>query len=164
MQERELSLIREYETKLLAREEENATQELSTSTALSESFARLSHLLRLILRSQAGEDVEPPTEPRNLDDDEEDREPWATIDPSDYSMEREIELARLEKENEELRRMIGLLPPHQRREMHHSEQRHAFEPPRPQVQRTMSGQGRLGGGGVAGTGPSGTFKRLRAPS
>ncbi len=36
VQERELSLIREYETRLLALEEDNAARDLSTSTATSE--------------------------------------------------------------------------------------------------------------------------------
>jgi len=52
----------------------------------------------------------------------EDREPWTTLaarEPwtapavtgADHALEREIELARLEKENEELRRMLGIAPP-----------------------------------------------------
>lgn len=85
VQERELTLIRDYESKLLAREEENAANELNASIAASESLARMSELLRQVLATTDGD------------------------------LEREIEVARLEKENEELRRMIGLLPPVRRR-------------------------------------------------
>lgn len=100
MQERELSLIREYETKLLALEDENAGEELKQSTETSESLRRIAHLLRQLLRTQCGEEV--------VDIDEEE---WGR-GTGDYAMEREIELARLEKENEELKRMMGLLPAH----------------------------------------------------
>ena len=98
-------MIREYEAKLLAREEENSKKDLDTSTAISHSLVRLSYLLRQVLRSQNGEDTESET------DDNENREPWTTVSASsDYALERDIELARLEKENEELRRLMGLLP------------------------------------------------------
>ena len=107
MQERELSLIREYETKLLGLEEENSGQELKQSTETSESLRRIAHLLRQLLRSQGGEEV------CSAEVDEE-WAPWKTIGQvsADYAMDREIELARLEKENEELKRMMGLLPAH----------------------------------------------------
>ncbi|KAF8964184.1 hypothetical protein BDZ97DRAFT_915522 [Flammula alnicola] len=127
VQERELSLIREYEAKLLAREEENAHKDLDASTAVSHSLVRLSHLLRQILRSQNGEDAE---EPVTRTDDEENREPWTSGAASDYALERDIELARLEKENEELRRLMGLLPPVPRKEST-NEFRPIFEPPHP---------------------------------
>ncbi|KAF4617461.1 hypothetical protein D9613_006090 [Agrocybe pediades] len=124
VQERELSLIREYEAKLLAREEEIAQKDLDTSTAISNTLIRISHLLRQVLRSQSGEDGEPPV---TRTDDEEDREPWTAAAASDYSLERDIELARLEKENEELRRLMGLLPPVPRKEIG-SDSRPIFEP------------------------------------
>jgi len=107
VQERELSLIREYETKLLALQEGYAAQDLLTSSSVSESLVRISHLLRQCLRSFQGEDIDPPRPPSV---DEESRQPWTTSTASDQALEREIELARLEKENEELRRMLGLVP------------------------------------------------------
>lgn len=113
MQERELSLIRDYEAKLLKREEENAHKQLDATTGVSNSLVHLSHLLRQILRSQAGEDAE---EPETRTDDEENREPWTSAAASEYALERDIELARLEKENEELRRLLGLLPSQPRRD------------------------------------------------
>jgi len=127
VQERELSLIREYEAKLLAREEENAEKELDASTAMSNSLVRLSHLLRQVLRVQNGEETESsPTRSEN----EEEREPWAATVASDYALERDIELARLEKENEELRRLVGLLPPQPRKDSG-SDFRPIFEAPHP---------------------------------
>lgn len=108
VQERELSLIREYETKLLSREEENATQELKASTAISASLARLSHVLRRLLRAESGEDDEEP--PATRTQEEEEQEPWNASLAAEHSMAREIELARLQAENEQLKQMLGLLP------------------------------------------------------
>ncbi|KAF7422688.1 hypothetical protein PC9H_010844 [Pleurotus ostreatus] len=126
VQERELSLIRDYETKLLLLEEENSKRELANSTTISESLARLSHVLRQVLKMQCGEPSTPlpsqaPTislaEPGiGADVDLEDREPWRAAVFAEQSLERDIELARLEKENEELRRMLGIVTPLQRRQ------------------------------------------------
>lgn len=103
MQEHELSLIREYERRLLNHEEINATRELSTNTGISESVARLSQALRQLIRAQGGEEAE-----QELMTEEDEREPWMAAVASEQALEREIELARLEKENEELRRMLNL--------------------------------------------------------
>jgi len=157
VQERELSLIREYEAKLLAREEENSKRDLDTSTAISLSLARLSYLLRQVLRSQNGEDTESPV---TRTDDDENREPWIVSAVSDYALERDIELARLEKENEELRRLMGLLPL-QRRKDDGSENGTPFEAPPPMRLPSMQ---KLNS---SGTGKSiqqyETFKRTRFP-
>jgi len=156
VQERELSLIREYETKLLARQEENSAQDLLSSTAVSESLGRISHLLRQFLRSMGGEDVDPPT---TRVDDEEDREPWTAVLAADHALEREIELARLESENEELRRMMGLVATQPRRG--DSESRVTFEPLQRENQR-ISNINTLGGA-TGAMGPFGTYKRMRSP-
>jgi len=110
VQERELALIRAYEAQLLARAEEDAQRGLDASTAAAHSLAQVSHLLRQLLRAQGGEDAEAPV---TRTDDAEDREPWAAAATAaaDYALDREIELARLEAENEELRIMARLLPP-----------------------------------------------------
>ncbi|KAL0960999.1 hypothetical protein HGRIS_005992 [Hohenbuehelia grisea] len=214
VQERELSLIREYETKLLALEEDNVTQDLATTTAMSESLARLSHVLRQVLRLQGGEEPEPnPTGPtdtsavsgpvpgpstqpdpstsapgtENMEYFDEDREPWTSISAAGagHALEREIELSRLEKENEELRRMLGLVPAYPLRrslQLQHSDgdgsgsRGQTFEPPprpmrvpnyvplpstqqQPPPQQQPQQQ-RLGG--APGTvGPYGAFKRTR---
>jgi hypothetical protein len=147
-------LIREYEAKLLAREEENSKKDLDTSTAISHSLARLSYLLRQVLRSQNGEETESPV--TRMDDDE-NREPWIVSASSDYALERDIELARLEKENEELRRLMGLLPL-QRRNDSGSEYGTPFEAPPPMRLPSMQ---KLGGG--KSTQQYETFKRTRSP-
>lgn len=103
MQERELSLIREYETKLLVLEDENSGEELRQNTETSESLRRIAHLLRQLMRTQGGEEGTG----GEVEEDSEEEE-WSGS--ADYALEREIELARLEKENEELKRMMGLLP------------------------------------------------------
>jgi hypothetical protein len=103
VQEHELSLIREYEAQLLAREEEDATQDLASSTAISQSLARLSLSLRQFMRSIGGEDQIPEPSPHSSEEEQVDGTP-----NSDWSLERECELARLEKENEVLKRMLGV--------------------------------------------------------
>ena len=159
VQERELSLIRDYETKLLARQEEDAAHDLSSSTAVSESLGRISNLLRQFLRTLGGEDIDP--QAMHGGDEDEDRDPWDSVSAAEYALEREIELARLEKENEELQRMMGLVAAHPRRT--NSDTRPTFEPPpRSGMGQRVSSISRLGGAsGVVG--PFGTYKRMRSP-
>ncbi len=136
VQERELSLIREYEERLLALEEQNAARDLATSTTVSEAIARLSYIMRQVLHHESGEDTDP------VD----------AVAAAEYAMEREIELARLEKENEELRRMLGVLPLVPKEEPQpHQDSRPFFEPIR--LQRTVSQ--------IPAVGPYGTYKRAR---
>ncbi|KAJ7069900.1 hypothetical protein C8F01DRAFT_1016107 [Mycena amicta] len=128
VQERELALSREYESQLLARQEECDSQDLNSSTIVYESLVRISYVLRQLLRIQGGEPPEPgppalqaeSDEPREFSVDDREpwstlaaREPWTSVDAAgaDHALEREIELARLEKENEELRRMLGTVAP-----------------------------------------------------
>lgn len=150
-------MIREYEAKLLAREEENSKKDLDTSTAISHSLARLSYLLRQVLRSQNGEDTE---SPGSRMDNNENREPWTVSAASDCALERDIELARLEKENEELRRLMGLLPLRQRRKDSDSDYGTPFEaqPIRlPSMQKLGSARG------GKSTQPHEAFKLTRSP-
>ncbi|TFY58910.1 hypothetical protein EVG20_g7979 [Dentipellis fragilis] len=104
VQQQELSLVREYETKIIARETEQQTQQLEASTAFSSSLSRLSNHLRLTMRSLNGEDVTelPPSAAEDYEADE-----WDAVAAADWALERECELARLEKENEVLRRLLG---------------------------------------------------------
>jgi hypothetical protein len=104
VQERELSLIREFEGKLLSQEEANAMQELTTNTAIGGSLARLSDTLRKLLRAECGEDEEEEV------GEGEGEEEWDGELAAEHSLEREIELARLQAENEQLKQMLGLLP------------------------------------------------------
>jgi hypothetical protein len=161
VQERELSLIREYETKLLARQEEDATHDLSASTAVSESLGRISNLLRRFLRTLGGEDIDP--QAMHVDNDsDENREPRDPVTAAEYALERDIELVRLEKENEELQRMMGVVAAYPPRRAN-SDARPTFEPPpRPGMAQRVSSISRLGGG-LGTVGPSGTYKRMRSP-
>ncbi|KAL0951779.1 hypothetical protein HGRIS_008450 [Hohenbuehelia grisea] len=120
-QQHELTLTRHYETLLLARESQMMSSDLTTSTNFARSVHRLSHHLRNLLRSMAGEipDAEMLVEP----DFNQDTEPvdieelQSLIDAldaksieggNDWVVERETEITRLEKENEELRKMLGI--------------------------------------------------------
>jgi hypothetical protein len=116
VQEHELSLVREYEEKLLAYEEQMATQDLATSTAVSQSLGRLSHSLRLLLRSLGGEDTEVIAQTPSARDRDSDAvgvavAAAAASEATEWAMGREIELSRLERENESLRRMLGMPGP-----------------------------------------------------
>ncbi|KAJ7095984.1 hypothetical protein B0H15DRAFT_774547 [Mycena belliarum] len=139
VQQRELALAREYESQLLARQEDSDSHDLGSSTTVYEALGRISHVLRQLLREQNGEPPEPevdpaaPPAPRPLP--VEDREPWTTLaarEPwtaptvtgADHALEREIELARLEKENEELRRMLGVAPRSERNPAHGAQEVH----------------------------------------
>lgn len=151
VQERELSLIREYEGRLLALEESNASRDLATSATISHAISRLSRILRQMLRAHGGEDVD-------LDDEEADSEEVNKI--TEHALEREIELARLEQENQELRRMLGLLPPVSKEDTSQSgreEPRSFFDPMR--IQRTGSAIPPAMHPHLSG--PFGTFKRPR---
>lgn len=106
-QQHELTLRRHYETLWLSRAAVSVNGDIASNSHISESLHRLTENLRKLLRSLGGEDPEasndtdekPLTELVNYLDDES-REDW--------SVEREAEIARLEKENEELRKMLGI--------------------------------------------------------
>jgi hypothetical protein len=109
-QQHELTLTRHYETLLLSRESQSSTNDLSTNTAYSASLSRLSELLRMTLRSLGGEDPEStqpdPNEPSLSDDNAPGYS--GTSGREDWALDREIEIARLEQENEELRKLLGI--------------------------------------------------------
>jgi len=92
-------LIRKYEAALLAKEAEQLTEELDANMAFSSSISTLGRNLRKALRAIDGEET-----PESGDD----RDDMATLAASEWALDRECELARLEKENAELRRMLGL--------------------------------------------------------
>ncbi|KAG1792903.1 uncharacterized protein HD556DRAFT_1376600 [Suillus plorans] len=107
VQDHELALIREYESKLIARESEDLLRALSTSTAQSAALGRISKTLRHFMRVLNGEDAEvadtPSPEAKQGDTEEFDFE-----EKKDWSLERDCELARLERENSVLRRMLRM--------------------------------------------------------
>lgn len=89
MQSQELTRIREYESRILERETESQAAQLGVQIAQSVSLTRVSVLLRDALRAFNGEG--------------EDGDP----DAADLALERECELARLERENAMLRMLLG---------------------------------------------------------
>jgi hypothetical protein len=145
VQEHELALIREYEARLLAKESENLLRALSSTTAESISLGRISTTLRTLLRVLNGEDASPPPSASDSDNDFEER---------DWALERECELARLERENAVLRRLLGL----EVREPDYMTR--AVEQPRAPIPRQSEGVTQKRLGGAPGTvGPYGTYKR-----
>lgn len=122
VQEQELSLIREYESRLIARETIEQTAQLTATTAYSESLSHISTLLRRTLRLLNGEpDPDMPTSslpdsakemigiaPHTSIFDSPYGGEWDAVAAADWALERESELSRLEKENELLRRLAGI--------------------------------------------------------
>lgn len=115
-QQHELTLTRHYEGLILACDSQNQFNDLATETQTAISLQRLAQSLRALYRSLTGEDPDP------ADEDTEDTEVdvQALIETvaenappnfrEDWALERESEIARLEKENEELRKMLGIDP------------------------------------------------------
>ncbi|KAF9245731.1 hypothetical protein BU15DRAFT_40898 [Melanogaster broomeanus] len=116
-QQHELTLTRHYEGLLLACDTQHQFDDLATETQTAISLQRLAQNLRALYRSMTGEDSGSSEE--NLDDDT----PFdvqSLIDAldndatlhfrEDWALERESEIARLEKENEELRKVLGIDP------------------------------------------------------
>ncbi|KAI5121843.1 hypothetical protein M0805_003276 [Coniferiporia weirii] len=106
-QQHELTLSRHYETLLLSREANSMNIELANNEYDRASLQQLFIKLQMLLRSLAGDDTESsrsagdglPEDSGGFLGDEE-REDWA--------VERECEIARLERENEELRKLLGI--------------------------------------------------------
>ncbi|TFK26661.1 hypothetical protein FA15DRAFT_587825 [Coprinopsis marcescibilis] len=129
-QQHELTLTRHYETLLLARDTHSMSADLTSSTQVTQSLQRLSHNLRDLLRTMAGEDPEDPRfqnmdpdydgsgsglldlkELDNLIDalDERGTPGYLGLDGrKDWAIEREAEIERLERENAELRRLLEI--------------------------------------------------------
>ncbi|KAG0707538.1 hypothetical protein DFH29DRAFT_979845 [Suillus ampliporus] len=113
-QQHELTLTRHYEGLLLACDSQNQYADLTSETKTAIGLQRLAHTLRALHRSMSGEEpeisddsgrdspIDIPALLQTLDyqADSEIRDDWA--------LEREIEISRLEKENEELRKMLGI--------------------------------------------------------
>jgi hypothetical protein len=122
-QQHELTLTRHYEALLLSRETQNLDDGLITNTILSESLQRLAFYLRGLLKSMVGENPEifdtgydgsefPSAnveELYTLLETLDERSGYLGVEGSqDWALERECEISRLEKENEELRRLLGI--------------------------------------------------------
>jgi len=101
---KELQITRQYEQLLASKEDIYVKRRLTQETDQSEALAKVSHLLRTALRSANGEregDEEPDAfcEGRGYS---------LSAPTEDWALEREVELARLEKENAELRLLLRL--------------------------------------------------------
>lgn len=90
-----------------------AQTDLSHNTTTTLSLHRLAQTLRALLQSMNGEPSEPhppPAEPPSAPAPTPDPAPLATLLDArdDWALERETEISRLERENEELRRALGI--------------------------------------------------------
>ena len=137
--------------------------------ALSSSISTLGKNLRRALRALDGEDT-----PESGDE----RDDMAVLAGSEWALDRECELARLEKENAELRRMLGLEVEVEQTSISLSnlsaggstsdqsgqgQRSQISEGMKPTVTLTGPGKGpqKILGGTPGSVGPFGTFKRMR---
>ncbi|KAG8901165.1 hypothetical protein FRB99_005498 [Tulasnella sp. 403] len=122
-QQHELTLTRHYESLLLTRESSTMNQDLAASTKISASLSRLSHLIRQAIRANAGDETDdaepestsneqPSGDPNNPNQNESpESDGYSALlhsDREDWALERESEINRLEKENEVLRKLLGI--------------------------------------------------------
>ncbi|KAG8928316.1 hypothetical protein FRC01_006131 [Tulasnella sp. 417] len=112
-QQHELTLTRHYESLLLARESSVMSQDLEEATKVSLSLSRLSHYIRQAIRASNGEPVEDENgESSNANPDadavEDNTRGYSGPEREDWALERESEINRLEKENEELRKLLKI--------------------------------------------------------
>ncbi|KIJ64499.1 hypothetical protein HYDPIDRAFT_111826 [Hydnomerulius pinastri MD-312] len=164
VQEHELALIRDYESKLLAKESESLLRALSVTTVESTSLGRISTTLRSLMRVLNGE--EPFSTSASSPSPESSSSPAEEFDfgereEEDWALERECELARLERENAILRRLFGL----EVREPEYGERtgnaNSSMTDQRSSVPRPTGGvpQKKMLGGAPGTVGPYGTYKR-----
>lgn len=111
-----MSILRHYDTLLVSSEGQPSTQTYNQFN-LNASLERLRTLLHIALQNDAGIDPEQAFHEKSKDGEGEDvpRETDTGEGEDgkntvfDWAVEREAEIARLEKENEELRRQLGIL-------------------------------------------------------
>ncbi|KZV96158.1 hypothetical protein EXIGLDRAFT_733740 [Exidia glandulosa HHB12029] len=112
-QEHELGIARRYESALLESDTNALMEQLQRGSGFDATLARVSRRLRAALRLSQGE------RPLPEDDDsdephvvpEDSRDAYTGELPTDSALEREAELVRLQRENAELRRLLGAAPP-----------------------------------------------------
>ncbi|KAI0639885.1 hypothetical protein C8Q77DRAFT_1268309 [Trametes polyzona] len=130
-QQHELSLTRHYEALMQSLDTSLAQTDLSHNTTATLSLHRLAHNLHALLQSMNGEPSERPPDSLSSQDPASSapnaleastststpapapppapEAPDALPDaPDDWALAREVEIARLERENEELRRALGI--------------------------------------------------------
>jgi hypothetical protein len=101
VQERELALVRAHERRLLERETGVLGRELGRATGASAGVARMAGALRGALRLAAGEDAAAAAALHGGGD------AWGEAQTAAWALAREAELARLERENDELRGLVA---------------------------------------------------------
>ncbi|KDR85558.1 hypothetical protein GALMADRAFT_132240 [Galerina marginata CBS 339.88] len=127
-QQHEFTLTRHYEALLTSRDSQTLSSDLTINPNMAQSLQRLSHYLRGLMKTMAGENYDPY---QNVDPDYDglgieavDLQELTTLLESlderstagypgtegrqDWAIERECEISRLEQENEELRQMLGI--------------------------------------------------------
>ncbi|KAJ4468574.1 hypothetical protein C8R41DRAFT_925384 [Lentinula lateritia] len=128
-QQHESTLSRHYETLLLARETQDSSSDLTSTANMTQSLQRISRYIRDLLLAMAGEEVDlnrlaehegfvDPAELSALIDalagpsgssDQNKNSHYQELNVrADWTLERECEIARLEKENEQLRKVLGI--------------------------------------------------------
>jgi len=144
-------------------------EDLDANMAFSSSVSTLGKNLRKALRSLDGEEP-----PENGDE----RDDMTVLAASEWALDRECELARLEKENAELRRMLGLEVEVEQTSISLSnlsttgscseqsgqaQRSQIGEGARPLTTGAGTGKGpqKILGGTPGSVGPYGTFKRMR---
>lgn len=142
-------------------------EDLDANMAFSSSVSTLGKNLRKALRSLDGED------PQESGDE---RDDMTVLAASERALDRECELARLEKENAELRRMLGLEVEVEQTSISLSNLSTTGSEQSGQAQRSQIGEGarplttgagtgkgpqKILGGTPGSVGPYGTFKRMR---
>jgi hypothetical protein len=160
-------LIRKYEAALLAKEAEQLMEDLDANMAFSSSVSTLGKNLRKALRALDGEDTQETGE---------ERDDMTVLAASEWALDRECELARLEKENVELRRMLGFGVEVEQTSISLSNLSTTGSEQNGQGQRSQIGEGekpltvvtgpgkgpqKILGGTPGSVGPFGTFKRMR---
>lgn len=143
---------------------------LDANMAFSSSVSTLGQNLRKAMRAVDGEDTQESSD---------DHDEMTTLTPSEWALDRECELARLEKENGELRRMLGLeveveqapITPSdvlstagsapERSENGQGSQTGEGRKPVMTVTGPGKGTQKILGGTPGSVGPFGTFKRMR---
>ncbi|KAL1762524.1 hypothetical protein FB107DRAFT_253778 [Schizophyllum commune] len=107
-QQHEHTLTRHYETLLASREQQSQSTDLTAHTNMARSFHRLSYHLRNLIQTLAGEDPDarPPHEEDLLSLVQ--KLESLPLPSSDWAVEREVEIARLNAENDMLRQALGI--------------------------------------------------------
>jgi hypothetical protein len=139
---------------LIAKETEVMSEDLNTNMAFSASLSRLGQNLRNTMRALSGESTEGSSGGEG---------DLVAVTAADWALERESELARLERENWELRKMWGV---DVTMDLSPTVEQQRFNPMAADASRafpSISRSQRKVLGGPSGTvGPYGTYKR-RAP-